>query len=109
MNSCREDGVRERSRAGIEAADPARDRHIRKTNREGHLSFDSSSHHKHPPRDMSSSQTGHCYSGIDESESKNNVRLRHLTWIVCLVESYQAGFVVRGCASRGGLRAILFH
>eukprot|EP00757_Euglenozoa_sp_SAG-D1_P025111 gene25112-biopygen10414 len=44
MNSCHEEGVRDRNRAGIEAADPARE---------------------HPPRDMSSSETEHCYGGID--------------------------------------------
>ena len=37
MNSCHEEGVRDRNRAGIEAADPARDRHIGKTKGKGHL------------------------------------------------------------------------
>eukprot|EP00757_Euglenozoa_sp_SAG-D1_P026666 gene26666-biopygen17108 len=39
MNSCHEEGVRDRNQAGIEAAEPAlRDRHdVRKTNGKGHL------------------------------------------------------------------------
>eukprot|EP00757_Euglenozoa_sp_SAG-D1_P026612 gene26612-biopygen16996 len=57
MNSCHEEGVRDQNRAGIEAADPARDRQLR---------FQLDSGREHPPRDMSSSQTGHCYGEIDE-------------------------------------------
>eukprot|EP00757_Euglenozoa_sp_SAG-D1_P019077 gene19077-biopygen5841 len=31
------------------------------------FNFSFNSGHEHPPGDMSSSQTGHCYSGIDET------------------------------------------
>eukprot|EP00757_Euglenozoa_sp_SAG-D1_P026461 gene26461-biopygen16548 len=67
-------GCRDRNRAGIEAADtpfffllfnnadPARDRHVRKTNGKEHLKLDCG--REQAPRDMSPSETGHCYSGI---------------------------------------------
>eukprot|EP00757_Euglenozoa_sp_SAG-D1_P002543 gene2543-biopygen11528 len=56
MNSCHEEGVHDRNRAGIEAADPARSRQLR---------FQLHSGREHPLRGMSSSETGHCYGGID--------------------------------------------
>eukprot|EP00757_Euglenozoa_sp_SAG-D1_P008090 gene8090-biopygen167 len=54
MNSSHEEGVRERNRAGIEAADPTRDRQLR---------FQLDSARKHRPRDMSS-ETGPCYAPL---------------------------------------------
>eukprot|EP00757_Euglenozoa_sp_SAG-D1_P012353 gene12353-biopygen288 len=56
MNSCHEEGVRDRNRAGIEAADPALQ----------FLIFQLDSGREHPPRDMSSSETGYCYGRIDD-------------------------------------------
>eukprot|EP00757_Euglenozoa_sp_SAG-D1_P001833 gene1833-biopygen11131 len=58
MNSSHEEGARDRNRAGIEAADPAKQ-----------LRFQLDSGRKHPPRDMSSSENGHCYGGIDDNPS----------------------------------------
>eukprot|EP00757_Euglenozoa_sp_SAG-D1_P014027 gene14027-biopygen3816 len=52
MNSCQEEGVRNRNRA-----DPARSA--------GAGQVDSG--REHPPRAMTSSETGHCYSAIDDS------------------------------------------
>eukprot|EP00757_Euglenozoa_sp_SAG-D1_P026214 gene26214-biopygen14943 len=49
MNSCHEEGVRDRNRAGIEAASGAGSQ----------LRFQLDSCREHPPRDMSSSETGH--------------------------------------------------
>eukprot|EP00757_Euglenozoa_sp_SAG-D1_P026015 gene26015-biopygen12981 len=54
MNSYHQEGVRDRNRAGISCRSC------------GIVGFDSSSIPvEHPPRDMSSSQTEHCYGGID--------------------------------------------
>eukprot|EP00757_Euglenozoa_sp_SAG-D1_P015260 gene15260-biopygen4217 len=54
MNSCHEEGVRDRNRSGIEAAEPARDRQLR---------FQLDSGREQPPHDMNLRENGTTQNG----------------------------------------------